>query len=99
MVHPVLELEERRASAEVGVDGQAETLPVVVVHPVEPGRRGVGWMIGNLHFQIAVTANAVHAPDDPAIRQLLTREHVEFRPTLAVFRPLGGSHSHGHHSH
>ena len=59
----------------------------------------LGWKIGNLHFQIAVSAGVIHAPDDLAIRQLLEREGVTHRQTQAVFRPLTGNHSHGHHSH
>jgi urease accessory protein len=56
----------------------------------------LGWMVGNLHFPIAVTATTIHAPDDTAIRQLLEREGIAHRAALAVFRPLKGSHSHGH---
>jgi urease accessory protein len=59
----------------------------------------LGWKIGNLHFPIAITAGAIHAPDDPAIRQLLEREGIVHRAIHAVFRPLSGSHSHGAHSH
>ncbi len=57
----------------------------------------VGWMIGNLHFKIALTAGSIQAPDDPAIRQLLEREGIAFQPAEAVFRPLRGGHSHGQH--
>jgi urease accessory protein len=59
----------------------------------------LGWKIGNLHFPIAVTPDAIHAPDDAAVRQLLEREGIAHRPALAVFRPLTGSHSHGLHTH
>lgn len=59
----------------------------------------VGWMIGNLHFKIALTTESIQAPDDPAIRQLLEREGIPFQQTEAVFRPLRGGHSHGQHSH
>ena len=55
----------------------------------------LGWLLGNLHFRIAVTADGVQAPDDPAVRQLLEREHIHFHRTEAVFHPLGGGHSHG----
>ena len=58
-----------------------------------------GWKIGNLHFPIAVSTSTIFAPDDPAIRQMLEREHISYRPTQAVFRPLHGAHSHGHHDH
>ncbi|MDB6152406.1 MAG: urease accessory protein UreE [Chthoniobacteraceae bacterium] len=61
-------------------------------HPAAAAR--LGWMIGNLHFQIAIENGVVLAIDDPAIRQLLTREHIEFKPAIRVFRALGGGHSH-----
>jgi urease accessory protein len=64
-----------------------------------PDAARLAWKIGNLHFPIAVTADAIHAPDDSAVRQLLEREGIAHRPTRAVFRPLQGSHSHGTHSH
>ena len=61
----------------------------------------LGWMLGNLHFRIAVVEGAVHAPDDPAIRQLLEREHLPYQVAETVFYPLGGGHAHGpsHHGH
>lgn len=58
-----------------------------------------GWKLGNLHFPIAVTAQAMLAPDDPAIRQMLGRENIPYQAILAVFRPFGGHHPHGHHAH
>lgn len=81
---------------------QIEQLPEPVIEvslgaAVDAAR--VGWMIGNLHFKIALTAESILAPDDPAIRQLLEREGICFRPIEAVFRPLRGGHSHGQHSH
>jgi urease accessory protein len=54
----------------------------------------LGWMIGNLHFQIAIENGVVLAIDDPAIRQLLTREQIGFEPAIRVFKALGGGHSH-----
>ena len=72
-------------------------LEVPLTSPVDAAQ--TGWKIGNLHFQIAVTAQTILAPDDPAIRQMLEREHITFRPTSAIFRPLGGGHSHGHATH
>ena len=59
----------------------------------------LGWLLGNLHFRIAVADGFVRAPDDPAVVQLLEREHISYRSTQAVFRPLGSGHSHGHHAH
>lgn len=81
---------------------QIEQLPEPVIE-VPLGAAGdaarLGWMIGNLHFKIALTAESIQAPDDPAIRQLLEREGIPFQQTEAVFRPLRGGHSHGQHSH
>ena len=56
----------------------------------------LGWKIGNLHFPIQVTATASRVVDDPAIRQMLIREKIEFTRVEDVFRSLGGAHSHGH---
>jgi urease accessory protein len=59
----------------------------------------IGWIIGNLHFGLEVTASSARVPDDPALRQLFEREHLPYMVTEAIFRPLGGAHSHGHHHH
>ena len=67
-------------------------------HPEAAAR--LGWLLGNLHFRVAVVEGAIHAPDDPAVRQLLEREHIHYHVVEAVFRPLGGGHGHGHsHGH
>ena len=72
-------------------------LEIALSSPLDAAQ--TGWKIGNLHFQIAVTAQTILAPDDPAIRQMLEREHIAYRPASAIFRPLGGGHSHGHAAH
>ena len=59
----------------------------------------LGWMIGNLHFAIEIHHGMVRAPDDPAIRQLLEREHVAFTVEQRVFHPLKAGSSHHHHEH
>lgn len=56
----------------------------------------VGWMIGNLHFKIAVAADEILTPDDSAIRQMLSREGILTHASVAVFQPLLGAHSHEH---
>src|SRR5258708_10458874 len=38
----------------------------------------VGWLIGNLHFQIEVTGEVIRVADDPAVRQMFEREHIAF---------------------
>ena len=60
-----------------------------------PHATRLGWLLGNLHFRIAITADGAQVPDDPAVRQLLEREHIRFDCVEAVFHPLGGGHSHG----
>ncbi|MBL9212441.1 MAG: urease accessory protein UreE, partial [Opitutaceae bacterium] len=48
---------------------------------------GIGWAIGNLHLELAAEPTRLLAPDEPAVRQLLDRLKVPFRPTTAIFRP------------
>jgi len=67
---------------------------------------GIGWAIGNLHLELAAEPTRLLAPYEPAVRQLLDRLKVPFRPTTAIFRPgrfargtqpsheLGPSHRH-----
>ncbi len=65
----------------------------------DPGRAAhVAWQIGNLHFPVEVTDLVIRCADDPAIRQLLRREEVAWRATLAVFRPITST-GHAHHHH
>ncbi len=67
---------------------------------------GIGWAIGNLHLELAAEPTRLLAPDEPAMRALLDRLQVQYRATIAVFRPgrfargvqqsheLGTSHRH-----
>ena len=48
---------------------------------------GIGWAIGNLHLELQAEPTRLLAPDEPAVRQLLDRLRVPFRPTTAIFRP------------
>lgn len=57
----------------------------------------LGWMIGNLHFSIAIEKGTVLAPADPAVAQLLEREHIAFTKSIRVFRPLRVAAGHHHH--
>ncbi len=54
----------------------------------------LGWMIGNLHFQIEIAGEVVRVTDDPAVRQLFEREGIGFTACRRVFHPLGGGHRH-----
>jgi urease accessory protein len=56
----------------------------------------VGWLIGNLHFQIEVLDEVIRVVDDSAVRQMFEREGIKFTPCKRVFHPIGGGHSHGH---
>ena len=67
---------------------------------------GIGWAIGNLHLELSAEPTRLLAPDEPAVRQLLTRLNVPFTSITAIFRPgrfargsqptheLGASHRH-----
>jgi urease accessory protein len=67
---------------------------------------GIGWAIGNLHLELSSEPARLLAPDEPAVRQLLERLKVPFKPATAIFRPgrfargnlptheLGPSHQH-----
>ena len=77
--------------------------PVLAVQlhtPIQAAR--VAWQVGNLHFPIAIRENTVLVEDDPALRQMFEREHIEFKTVREVFQPMGGSaghHPHDHHHH
>lgn len=59
-----------------------------------PTAARLGWMIGNLHFQIEVAGSVVRVVDDPAVRQLFEREHIAFTACKRIFHPLSGGHRH-----
>jgi urease accessory protein len=86
---------------------QYEEPVVEIALDIQPSAAaGIGWAIGNLHLELAAEATRLLAPDEPAVRQLLDRLKVPFRPTTAIFRPgrfargaqpnheLGSSHRH-----
>jgi urease accessory protein len=54
----------------------------------------LGWMIGNLHFQIEIAGDVVRVSDDPAVRQLFEREGIAYTACKRVFHPLSGGHQH-----
>jgi len=74
--------------------------PVLEVRSAEVGVRSftdaarLGWIIGNLHFQIAIAGDVVQVVDDPAVRQLFEREGIPFASCKRVFHPLSGGHRH-----
>jgi urease accessory protein len=73
--------------------------PVLEVRSSEFGVRSsdaarLGWMIGNLHFQIEVAGDVIRVVDDPAVRQMFEREGIAFTACKRVFHPLSGGHQH-----
>lgn len=67
---------------------QTEESVVEIALDMQPSAAaGIGWAVGNLHLELAAEPNRLLAPDEPAVRQLLERLKVPFRPTTAIFRP------------
>ncbi|HWB58060.1 MAG TPA: hypothetical protein VG733_01145 [Chthoniobacteraceae bacterium] len=86
-------------SAVYSISQQAEEVFEIAVHDSTQAAR-VGWMVGNLHFPIAIENGVVLAPADPAVRQLLEREHIHYAAAHKVFRPLNAAAAaHHHHDH
>ena len=73
---------------------RAEPVLEVVLIPRSAPVARLGWAIGNLHFPIEVTDDAIRVPDDPALRQLFTREGIPFAVVECVFQPFAKSHGH-----
>ena len=75
-----------------------EVLEIAVTTPEEAAR--IGWSLGNLHFGVQVLAHSVRVVEDPAVMQLLAREHIAFQRVTCVFQPLSaGAHHHHDHDH
>jgi len=56
-----------------------------------------GWAVGNMHWPINAQDGRILTPDDPGLRQALTRMGIAYTPTMAVFAPhrfAEFSHSH-----
>lgn len=67
---------------------QAEEPVVEIALDMQPSAAaGIGWAVGNLHLELSAEPSRLLAPDEPAVRQLLERLKVPFRPTTAIFRP------------
>lgn len=70
------------------------------IHPGDAAEAArIGWMIGNLHFPVAIQDGAVRVPADSAVRQLLERERVLFEQIREIFHPLKAAAGHHHHHH
>lgn len=59
----------------------------------------LGWMLGNLHMGVEVTRDGLRVVDDAAVRQMLAREGLAFRPAERVFHPLRGNSPGPEHGH
>jgi urease accessory protein len=67
---------------------QAEEPVVEVALDLPPSAAaGIGWAIGNLHLELAAEPTRLIAADEPAVRQLLDRLKVPYRPNTLIFRP------------
>ncbi|MEO5959915.1 MAG: urease accessory protein UreE [Opitutaceae bacterium] len=85
---------------------QPEPLVEISLAVAPSAAAGIGWAIGNLHLELAAEPARLLAPDEPAVRQLLSRLKIPFAATTAIFRPgrfargersthdLGPSHQH-----
>jgi urease accessory protein len=94
------------ATARYVIEQQPEPVVEIDLAIAPSAAAGIGWAVGNLHLELAAEPTRLLAPDEPAVRQLLERLKVPFRPTTAIFRPgrfargnlptheLGPSHRH-----
>lgn len=85
---------------------QPESVVEISLEVASSAAAGIGWAIGNLHLELCAEPTRLLAPDEPAVRQLLERLKVPFKPTSAIFHPgrfargnlplheLGPSHKH-----
>jgi urease accessory protein len=94
------------ASTRYVITQQPEAVVEISLDVAPSAAAGIGWAVGNLHLELNAEPARLLAPDEPAVRQLLDRLQVPFRPTTAIFRPgrfargtqptheLGPSHQH-----
>jgi urease accessory protein len=94
------------ATARYVIEQQPEPVVEIDLSIAPSAAAGIGWAVGNLHLELAAEPARLLAPDEPAVRHLLERLKVPYRPTTAIFRPgrfarghlptheLGPSHKH-----
>ena len=94
------------ATARYVLQQQSEAVVEISLEVAPSAAAGIGWAVGNLHLELQAEPTRLLAPDEPAVRQLLERLKVPFKPTTAIFRPgrfargnlstheLGPSHRH-----
>jgi urease accessory protein len=66
---------------------QPEPVLEISLQVASSAAAGIGWALGNLHMELCAEPARLLAPDDMAVRQLLDRLQVPYRPITAVFRP------------
>ena len=88
------------------INQAAEPVVEISLNVAPSAAAGIGWAIGNLHLELQAEPHRLLASDEPAVRNLLDRLKVPYRPTTAIFRPgrfargaqptheLGPSHKH-----
>lgn len=88
------------------VHQRPESLVEISLELAPSAAAGIGWAVGNLHLELSAEPARLLALDEPAVRQLLGRLQVPFKPVVAIFRPgrfargnlptqdLGPSHRH-----
>ena len=94
------------SAARYVIHQQPEPVVEISLDVAASAAAGIGWAIGNLHLELSEEPTRLLAPDEPAVRQLLERLKMPFKPTAAIFRPgrfargnralheLGPSHRH-----
>lgn len=94
------------AAARYVIRQQPEAIVEISLEVAPSAAAGIGWAVGNLHLELQAEPTRLLAPDEPAVRQLLDRLKVPFKPATAIFRPgrfargnlstheLGASHKH-----
>lgn len=81
-------------SAVYAIEQKPEPVLEIALIPKASAVARLGWTIGNLHFPIQVTDDAIRVPDDSALRALFLRQNIPFTETQAVFVPFAQAHSH-----
>jgi urease accessory protein len=74
-----------------------EVLEIVVSGPEKTAR--IAWNLGNLHFGVQITPEAIRVANDSAILQFLARENIAFKKVVCIFLPLSAASHHHHHDH
>ena len=75
------------ATARYVIRQQPEPVLEISLEVAPSAAAGLGWAIGNLHLELSAEPTRLLAPDDLAVRQLLDRLTVAYKPVMAVFRP------------